>query len=103
MPEFLPEIEAALIEWFNPRLNDVINFLPIKSSKCGLRNRVKQFLKERGLTAYRFIKDTRIAPTTGYKLAKDANHLPSITVLEAICDRYEVQPTAFIYWTDQED
>lgn len=67
-----------------------------------MRNRVKEFLAERRLSAYQFIKETGIAPATGYKLAKDATHLPSITVLQAICDRYEVQPTAFIYWTSDE-
>lgn len=68
-----------------------------------MRNRVKEFLKERGLTAYRFIKDTGIAPTTGYRLAKDSAYMPAITVIGAICDRYEIQPSELIYWTDQED
>lgn len=64
-----------------------------------MQNRVKQFLTERGLTTYQFIKDTGIAPATGYKLAKNSSHLPSINVLEVICDRYQIQPTAIVYWT----
>jgi DNA-binding Xre family transcriptional regulator len=68
-----------------------------------MKNRVKEFLSERGLSAYQFIKETGIAPATGYKLAKKSTHLPSITVLQAICDRYEVQPTAVIYWTGEKD
>lgn len=61
-----------------------------------LKNRVKEFTKNRGITVYRFIKDTGIAPNTGYKLARDADHLPSITVLETICDRYGVQPNEIV-------
>lgn len=67
-----------------------------------MRNRVPEFLKAHGLTAYRFIQDTGVAPATGYKLAKDESHLPSIRVLEVLCDRYQVQPTEFIEWVDRE-
>lgn len=71
-------------------------------SPMPMKNRVEQFLKERGITTYRFVKETGIAPATGYKLAKSPTYLPSITVLSAICDRYEVQPTSIIYWTENE-
>lgn len=67
-----------------------------------VRNRVKEFLDARGLSAYQFIKETGIAPTTGYKLAKDESHLPSVRVLEAMCDCYRVQPGEFIEWVDRE-
>jgi hypothetical protein len=33
-------------------------------------------------------------------LARDADHLPSITVLETICDRYGIQPTEIVYRID---
>lgn len=61
-------------------------------------NQVKAFLDKRGLSVYQFIKETGIAPTTGYKLAKKPSHLPSITVLTALCDTYEVQPSEFVRW-----
>jgi DNA-binding Xre family transcriptional regulator len=61
-------------------------------------NKVKTFLEKRDLSAYQFIKETGIAPTTGYKLAKDPRHLPSITVLSAICDCYEIQPSELLEW-----
>lgn len=67
-----------------------------------MKNRVRSFLDARGITPYQFIKDTGIAPATGYKLAKNPDHLPSITVLQAICDRYEVQPSEIIYWIDND-
>ncbi|MFM7448533.1 MAG: helix-turn-helix domain-containing protein [Leptolyngbyaceae cyanobacterium] len=66
-----------------------------------MRNKVKAFLESRGLTAYQFIKETGIAPATGYKLAKDPDHLPGIRVLEAICDKYQVQPNEIIEWTEE--
>ncbi|MBD2106725.1 helix-turn-helix transcriptional regulator [Nodosilinea sp. FACHB-13] len=67
-----------------------------------MRNKVSEFLAAHGLTAYQLIKDTGIAPATGYKLAKDESHLPSIRVLEVLCDRYQVQPSEFIEWVDGE-
>ncbi len=62
-------------------------------------NKVKPFLESRGMSAYQFIKDTGIAPATGYKLAKSASYLPGIRVLEVICDTYQVQPGDIIEWT----
>jgi len=65
-----------------------------------LQNRVREFTEERGITIYRFIQQTGIAMSTGYKLSQNPNQLPSMAVLQAICDRYEVQPTEIIYWID---
>ena len=67
-----------------------------------MRNRVSELLETRGISAYQLIKDTGIAPATGYKLAKDEAHLPSIRVLESICDAYKVQPNDIIEWVDRE-
>ena len=65
-----------------------------------LKNRVKEFTEERGITIYKFIQQTGIAMSTGYKLSQSPNQLPSIAVLQAICDRYEIQPNEIIYWID---
>ena len=65
-----------------------------------LKNRVKEFTEARGITIYKFIQQTGIAMSTGYKLSKNPNQLPSIAVLQAICDRYEIQPNEIIYWID---
>ena len=67
-----------------------------------MRNKIKSFLDERKLSAYALIKETGIAPATGYKLAKDPSHLPSIRVLEVLCDQYKVQPGEFIEWVDHD-
>lgn len=61
-----------------------------------MQNRVKDFLRDRRLTVYQFIKETGIAPTTGYKLARDPKHLPSIRVLETLCEHYGVTPNDLI-------
>jgi DNA-binding Xre family transcriptional regulator len=65
-----------------------------------LKNRVKEFTESRGITIYKFVQQTGIAMSTGYKLSQDTNHLPSITVLQVICDRYEIQPNEIVYWID---
>jgi DNA-binding Xre family transcriptional regulator len=63
-----------------------------------LKNRVKEFTESRGITIYKFVQQTGIAMSTGYKLSQNPNHLPSITVLETICDRYGVQPGEILEW-----
>lgn len=64
-----------------------------------MRNKVKQFIDAKGITAYQFIKETGIAPGTGYKLYKDPKHMPSPVVLEIICDTYEIQPNEILEWS----
>lgn len=63
-----------------------------------MKNTVKEFLSARGLSVYRFIQDTGISPATGYKLAKKSSYLPSVRVLESICDAYKVQPGELLKW-----
>ena len=65
-----------------------------------MKNKIKQFLEARQLSAYQFIKDTGVAPATGYKLAKSPDYLPGIRVLEVICDTYRVQPGEVLEWDD---
>lgn len=67
-----------------------------------MRNKIKEFVDSRGITAYQFIKETGIAPGTGYKLYKDAKHRPSPDVLEIICDTYEIQPNDVLEWVKDE-
>ena len=65
-----------------------------------LKNRVKEFTENKGITIYTFAKDVGISFNTGYRLSNDPDHLPSITVLEAICDYYKVDPNEIIYRID---
>ena len=46
-----------------------------------VRNKVKEFLESRGLTVYRFQKDTRIARRTAYDLTNKPDQLPAQPVL----------------------
>lgn len=68
-----------------------------------MRNKVKQFLEVRGLSAYRLIKDTEISDTTGYRLASDPSYIPSAKVLESICRAYDAQPGELIEWVSEGD
>ncbi|MGJ5672700.1 MAG: helix-turn-helix domain-containing protein [Nostochopsis sp.] len=68
-----------------------------------IQNRVKSFLESRNLSAYQFIKDTGIAPATGYKLAKKSSYLPSVRVLEVICDTYKVKLSEILEWIEEKE
>lgn len=63
-----------------------------------IRNKIKQFLHSRQLTAYRLVKDTGISDTTGYRLAADSTYVPSVKILKAICETYKVQPGEILEW-----
>ena len=55
-------------------------------------NKVKSLVDARGISVYQFRKDTGVAQTTAYELYNNPQHLPSIRVLERICDAYNIQP-----------
>jgi len=63
-----------------------------------VRNTVKRFVDERGVTRYQFAKDTGISPTTAYGLYDNPNQVPNVTVLNKLCDFYQVQPCTFLEW-----
>ncbi|MBD2504873.1 helix-turn-helix transcriptional regulator [Anabaena azotica FACHB-119] len=63
-----------------------------------VKNKIKQFLGERGITAYQFRKDVGIAQRTAYDLYNNPEQLPSSTVLSKICDTYEIQPGEVLEW-----
>ena len=67
-----------------------------------LKNRVKEFLQERQLSAYQFIRDTGISETTGYELARNPKHLPSIASIGRICQKYQIQPSEIIVWSGED-
>jgi DNA-binding Xre family transcriptional regulator len=63
-----------------------------------VKNKIKQFLNQRGITAYQFRKDVGIAQRTAYDLYNNPEQLPSSTVLSKICDTYQVQPGEILEW-----
>jgi DNA-binding Xre family transcriptional regulator len=68
-----------------------------------VKNKIKEFLHERGITAYQFRKDVGIAQRTAYDLYNNPDQLPSSTVLNKICDTYEVQPGELLEWIPKRD
>lgn len=68
-----------------------------------VRNKIKAFLESRGLSAYRFIKDTGISDKTGYELASDPSKVPTKKVLNRICSAYQVQPGELLEWVQSDD
>lgn len=65
-----------------------------------LRNRIKEFVNELGITRYQFCKDTGLAENTGYRLYKDSTYIPGSEAMAKICDTYKVQPNELIYWVE---
>jgi DNA-binding Xre family transcriptional regulator len=63
-----------------------------------VKNTIRAFLDERGITPYRFYKDVGIAPRTAYDLCNNPDQLPASTVLAKICDTYEIQPGDLLVW-----
>lgn len=66
-----------------------------------IKNKIKEFVDDQGISVYRFRKDTRIAQRTAYDLYNKPEQLPSPNVLRKICDTYQVQPSALIEWIPQ--
>lgn len=68
-----------------------------------MKNTIRAFLDERGITPYRFYKEVGIAPRTAYDLCNNPDQLPASTVLAKICDTYEVQPGDLLVWVKKAD
>jgi len=63
-----------------------------------VKNKIKQFISQKGITAYQFRKDVGIAQRTAYDLYNNPEQLPSSTVLSKICDTYQIQPGEILEW-----
>jgi DNA-binding Xre family transcriptional regulator len=68
-----------------------------------VRNRLNEFIKERGITAYRFWKDTGLSRPTAYRVCSDPEYPLAGEVLDKICDTYQIQPGAILYWTPKKE
>lgn len=66
-----------------------------------MRNKIKQFLDDRGVTPYQFERDAGIAHRTAYDLYNNPEQIPSSTVLTKICDAYRVQPGELLEWVER--
>ena len=72
-------------------------------AKVALKNRIREFLNERGIKPYGFCKAANISQNTGYGLVKDETRIPDPVVLGKICNAYRVQPSELIYWVADEE
>jgi DNA-binding Xre family transcriptional regulator len=63
-----------------------------------VKNKVKQFVDSKGITPYQFQKDTGVAPRTAYDLYNKPEQVPHVTVLNKICDFYQIQPGELLEW-----
>jgi DNA-binding Xre family transcriptional regulator len=70
--------------------------------EMSVRNRIKEFIDERGITVYRFRADCDIAQKTAYDLVNNPNQLPGSNVLSKICDTYKVQPNEILVWEESQ-
>ena len=55
-------------------------------------NKIKNLVDSKGISVYKFRQETGISSTTAYELYNNPKHLPSIRVLERVCEAYELQP-----------
>ena len=67
-----------------------------------LRNKIKEFVDNRGLSVYRFERDTGIAHRTAHDLYNKRSQIPAPSVLTKICDAYQVQPGELLEWMKQD-
>ncbi len=65
-------------------------------------NTIKPFVDSRGLSVYRFRKDTGLAQATAYRLYNNSYDIPSGEVLKAICSAYKIQPGEILQWIPDE-
>lgn len=76
-----------------------------------MRNKIKEFLKtqldprtgQKGISAYRFWKDTNLSRPTAYRLAADPTYIPTGEVLDKICSAYIIQPGELLVWLPDGD
>lgn len=61
-------------------------------------NRIKEFCDRRKMTSYEVAKIIQVHPATMRNLYNDPSSIPSASVLNAICDIFEVHPKTLIDW-----
>ncbi len=63
-----------------------------------VRNTIKAFVDRKGISPYQFGKETGIAQKTAYALYNNPEQRPSPSVLDKICDFYQIQPAELLEW-----
>jgi DNA-binding Xre family transcriptional regulator len=68
--------------------------------QMALRNRIKEFINQKKITPYQFMKATRLAQGTAYSLCSEPGKIPGPKVLQKICEAYRVQPGDLLEWVE---
>lgn len=63
-----------------------------------VRNTIKTFIEQRGISVYKFRKDIGVAQSTAYDLVNNPDRIPNADVLNKICEAYRVQPGELLEW-----
>lgn len=53
-----------------------------------MQNKIRQIIEAKGITAYRFWKDTGVARATAFRLAADPSYIPGNDAMDKICRAY---------------
>ena len=63
-----------------------------------MKNKIREFIEKKGITAYRFWKDTGLSRPTAYRVCSDPEYPLAGEVLDKICDAYQIQPGDILFW-----
>lgn len=66
-----------------------------------MKNKVKAFVDQQGISVYEFRKRTQVAQRTAYDLYNNPYQLPNASVLNKICDAFKIQPNEILEWTEE--
>lgn len=66
-------------------------------------NTIKEFCDKRGITPYALGKKSGVSCQTVYRLTGDPLYLPSMPVVEKICEAFGVQPSELIKYQESEE
>ena len=63
-----------------------------------VKNILKEFVDELGISVYEFRKRTGLSTDTAYNLYNNPDKIPNGAVLSKICDTFECQPCKILRW-----
>ncbi len=64
-------------------------------------NVLGEIIEQRGMTRYRFWKDSGLAQRTAYRLCDDKEYVPTRDVMEVVCQTLRIQPGEWIKWVPE--
>jgi len=67
-----------------------------------ITNNIKSLIDQRGITRYRFWKDTGLNRETAYRLYDDPYYIPGADIMDRIAKKYGWQPGMYIFYLTDE-